>query len=89
MDSTTLLGLAGIGGTLLGTVVGAGGTLGSARVTSRRQADVEEQKARRLAYSACATALLARRDTAVALLETFPQDSFNPAAVQALLQNSR
>ena len=87
MDSTTLLGLVGIGGTLLGTAVGAGGTLGSARVTSRGQANVEEQKARRQAYSMCATALLARRDAAVALLETFREDSFDPPAAQALLQH--
>ncbi|MFI6663063.1 hypothetical protein ACIBL8_47175 [Streptomyces sp. NPDC050523] len=53
MDSTTLLGLAGIGGTLLGAVAGAAGTLGSARITSRAQTDTEEQKARRQAYSAC------------------------------------
>jgi hypothetical protein len=39
MDSATLLGLAGIGGALLG----------AARVTSRGQAGVEEQKARRQA----------------------------------------
>jgi hypothetical protein len=87
MDSTTLLGLAGISGTILGTAVGAGGTLGSARITSRGQANVEEHKARRQVYSACATALLARRDAAVALLETFAEDSFDPAAVQVLLQN--
>jgi len=87
MDSTTLLGLVGIGGTLLGAAVGAGGTLGAARVTSRGQTDVEEQKARRQTYSVCATALLARRDAAVALLETFPEDSFDPAAAQAMLQN--
>jgi hypothetical protein len=87
MDSTTLLALAGIGGTLLGTAVGAGGTLGAARVTSRGQADLEEQKARRQAYSACATALLARRDAAVALLETFPEDVFDQAAAQAQSQN--
>ncbi len=48
---------------------------------------MEEQKARRQTYSACATALLARRDAAVAFLETFPEDSFDPAAAQALLQN--
>ena len=87
MDSTTLLGLAGIGGTLLGTAVGAGGTLGAARVTSRGQVDLEEQKARRQAYSACSTALLARRDAAVALLETFPEDVFDQAAAQVQLQN--
>ncbi len=80
MDSTTLLALAGIGGTLLGTAVGAGGALGAARVTSRGQADLEEQKARRQAYSACATALLARRDAAVALLEAFLEDVFDQAA---------
>jgi hypothetical protein len=87
MDSTTLLGLAGIVGTLLGTAVGAGGTFGAARVTSRGQADVEEQKARRQAYGACATVLLARRDAAAALLEAFREDSFDPAAGQTLLQN--
>ncbi len=83
MDSTTLLSLAGIGGTLLGTLLGAGGTLGAARVTNRGQASVEEQKARRQVYSACATALLARRDAADALLETFLADSFDSAAAQA------
>jgi hypothetical protein len=87
MDSATLLGLAGIGGTLLGTVFGVGGTLGSARVTSRGQAGLEEQKARRQTYSACATALLARRDATVALLESFREDSFNSASAQVLLQN--
>lgn len=87
MDSTTSLALAGIGGTLFGTAVGAGGTLGAARVTSRGQADLEEQKARLQAYSACATALLARRDAAVALLETFPEDVFDQAAAQVQSQN--
>ncbi|HEY3958641.1 MAG TPA: hypothetical protein VGM53_35205 [Streptosporangiaceae bacterium] len=36
MDSTTLLGLGGIVGTLLGTALGAGGTFGAARVTIRK-----------------------------------------------------
>ncbi|MGW6803685.1 hypothetical protein, partial [Streptomyces sp. NPDC055039] len=86
VDSTTLLGLAGIGGTLLGAVAGAAGTLGSARITSRAQANTEEQKARRQAYSACATALLARRDAAAALLDAFKGDDFDQAAAQARLQ---
>ncbi|MFJ4894980.1 hypothetical protein ACIP5U_34055 [Streptomyces sp. NPDC088788] len=77
MDSTTLLGLVGIGGTLLGTVVGAMGTLGAARITSRTQATTEEQKARRQAYSACATACLARRDAAFALVDLFHGDAFD------------
>lgn len=84
MDSTTLLALAGISGTLLGAAVGAGGTLGAARVSSRGQADMEEQKARLQVYSACATALLARRETADALLDAFREDSFDLAAAQAL-----
>jgi hypothetical protein len=87
MDSTTLLGLAGIVGTLLGTTVGAGGTFGAARVTSRGQADVEEQKARRQVYGTCATVLLVRRDAAAALLDAFREDSFDSTAAQALLQN--
>lgn len=86
MDSTTLLGLAGIGGTLLGAVAGAGGAVGSARVTSRGQADVEEQKARRQVYSMCATALLARRDAAVAFLDAF-DGGFDPSAANSALQN--
>lgn len=86
VNSTTLLGLAGIGGTLLGAVVGAAGTLGSARITSRSQAATAEQTARRQAYSACATALLARRDAAATLLDLFRGDDFDPGAVQARLQ---
>ncbi|MEV0906304.1 hypothetical protein [Streptomyces hokutonensis] len=86
MDSTTLLGLAGIGGTLLGAVVGAAGTLGSARITSRAQATMDEQNARRQAYGACATALLARRDATAALLDLFKNDDFDQAAMQARLQ---
>ena len=65
----------------------SGGALGAARVTSRGQADLEEQKARRQAYSVCATALLARRDAVVALLETFPEDVFDQAAAQVQSQN--
>ncbi|MFI8932384.1 hypothetical protein ACIG3E_32570 [Streptomyces sp. NPDC053474] len=83
MDATTLLGLSGIGGTLLGTLAGAGGVLGAARITSRGQAEAEELKARRQVYSACATALLARQDAVFLLLETFTADSFDLAVVQA------
>lgn len=86
MDSTTLLGLAGIGGTLLGTAIGAFGTLGAAKVTSRGQTDVEEQRARRQAYSACSTALTARRDAAFALLDAFPEDGSDLAALHGLLR---
>lgn len=87
MDSTTLLGLVGIGGTLLGTAAGAGGVLGAARVTSRGQAEVEEQRARRQAYGACSTALLARRDAAIALLNAFRDDDFDLAVAQARIQD--
>ncbi|WP_329433218.1 hypothetical protein OG564_10810 [Streptomyces sp. NBC_01280] len=86
MNSTTLLALAGIGGTLFGAVVGAAGTLGSARITSRAQTGAEEQRARRQAYSACATAFLARRDAVAALLDVFRSDDFDAAAVRARLQ---
>ncbi|MHA4820144.1 hypothetical protein ACXZ65_38000 [Streptomyces aculeolatus] len=86
MDSTTLLGLVGIGGTLFGAVVGAAGALGSARITSKAQVRTEEQKARRQAYSACATALLARRDAMTALLDVFKSDEFDEAAVQSRLR---
>ena len=88
MDSTTLLGLVGVAGTLLGTAIGAGGVLGAARVTSRGQAEVEEQRARRQAYAACSTALLARRDAAIALLESFAyDDDFYLAVARARIQD--
>ena len=87
VNSTTWLALAGIGGTLLGTAVGAFATLGSARITSRAQIDVEERKARRQAYSACATALLVRRDAVDALLEVWRSDDFDQAVVQARTQD--
>src|ERR1700722_8112132 len=87
VDSTTLLGLVGIAGTLLGTAIGARGATSAARVTSRGQAEVEEQRARRQAYAACSTALLARRDAAVALLNAFRDDDFDLAAAQARIQD--
>jgi hypothetical protein len=88
VDSTTLLTLVGIVGTVLGTTVGAGCVIGAARVTSRGQAEVEEQRARRQAYGACATVLLARRDAANALLVAFSHDDdFDPAAAQARTQD--
>lgn len=86
MDSATLLGLAGIGGTLVGTFVGALGTLGSARISSRGQVHLEERKARRQVYSACSTALVVRRDTARALAQSFREDDFDIEAARTLLQ---
>ena len=62
MDSATLLGVVGIGSTLLGAVARAPGALGAVAVTTRAQSAVEEQRARPQAYSACSTALRARRD---------------------------
>ncbi|WP_413755094.1 hypothetical protein [Streptomyces sp. MMBL 11-3] len=87
VNSTTWLGLAGIGGTLLGTGVGAFGALGAARITSRAQTGVEEQKARRQAYNACAAALLVRRNAVDALLEVFRGDDFDQAVVQARIED--
>jgi hypothetical protein len=86
MDATTWLGLAGIAGTLLGAALGADGTLGAAWVSDRGQVSVKEQKARRQAYGACATVLLARRNAADTLLETFLQDSLDPAETRVLLE---
>jgi len=86
VDSTTLLGLVGIAGMLLGTAVGAGGVLGAARVTSRGHAEVEEQRARRQAYGECSTSLLARRDSAVALLDALFGDDLDQPVAQARMQ---
>lgn len=87
VDSTTLLGLGGIAGTLLGTIVGSGGVIGAARVARRGQAEVEEQRARRQVYSSCSTVLLARRDAANALLQAFFEDDFDTAAAQARMND--
>jgi hypothetical protein len=82
VDSTTLLGLAGIAGTLLGTAIGARGATSAARVTSRGQAEVEEQRARRQVYAACSTTLLDRRDAASALLNAFFGDDLSQLAAR-------
>lgn len=67
----------------MSTVAGACGVIGVAQVTRRRQTDVEEQRARRQVYGACATVLLARRrDAASALLEAFFEDDFNLTVAQ-------
>jgi len=58
------------------------------RITSQAQADTEEQRARRQAYSACATALLARQGAVDALLEVFRDDDFDPVTVQIRLQDA-
>jgi len=86
MDSTTLLGLAGIGGTLVGAFLGAWGAVGAARVTSRGQADLEEQKTRREAYYTCATSLLAYQDAAAAIQESIGEAAFDLAKAQAALK---
>ena len=75
-----VLGLAGITGT-------AWTALGSARLTTRSQAKLEEQKVRRQAYSTCAIALLNRRDTARALMASIVRDDFDSLAATAQLQD--
>lgn len=87
VDATTLLGLVGIAGTLLGAIAGAGGAIGAARVTRQGQAEVEERRARRQAYGACSTALLARRDAAIALLDAFFEDELKQAVAQVGMQD--
>ncbi|WP_371517620.1 hypothetical protein [Kitasatospora sp. NBC_01300] len=87
MDSATLLALVGIAGTLLGTTLGVVGTLGAARITSRGQVGIEERKARRQVYAACSTAINARRDTAIALLDSFMDERFDPVEARARLQD--
>ena len=87
MDSTTLLGIVGIGGTLLGTFAGAYGAVTAARVSSRGQANVEDQRSRRQAYSACSTALITRRDAATALMDSLREEGFGPETAQILLKD--
>ncbi|WP_228183959.1 hypothetical protein [Streptomyces anulatus] len=58
MDSTTLVGLAGIAGTLIGGGLGVAGTLLAARLTTRAADDLATRTARRQIYAACSAALL-------------------------------
>ncbi|WP_046780826.1 hypothetical protein [Streptomyces yangpuensis] len=77
MDSETLLGLAGIGGTLLGSVVGATGALRVARINTRSQADLASRAAQRQVYAAfCATVMAHTARTAALqeLLDAQPPD---------------
>jgi hypothetical protein len=88
VNSTTLLALAGIGGTLLATVIGTAGSLGQTSMARRADAAAEDQKARRTAYAACATVLMARRDSVSALRELFLAEDPDLAAANLLAAES-
>lgn len=81
MDSATLLGVVGIGGTVVGALTGTYGALGAARISGKGQARLDEQKARRQAYAACSAALIARRDAARVLMESLREDAFEESRV--------
>ncbi|MFJ6384649.1 hypothetical protein ACIQI7_32165 [Kitasatospora sp. NPDC092039] len=67
MDSTTLIGLVGIGATALGTIVGArtgaAGATRSAQITSQGQVQLANQAARRQLYTDAVTTLMACQAT--------------------------
>ncbi|CAG6398317.1 hypothetical protein NMG29_39575 [Streptomyces cocklensis] len=85
MDSSTLLGLAGIGGTVVAAGIGMSGGLLQASITRRGTAAAEDHKARRQVYGACATVLLARRDAVAELRELFRADVLDQSAAEQLL----
>ena len=85
MKSETLLALAGIGATTFTAALGLIGTTRQAKITSRSAAAADDQKARRQAYGACATALMARRNAVTALGQLFLEDDLDHAAAGRLL----
>lgn len=85
VNSETLLGLAGIGGTLMAAALGSASSLRQASIARQAAADGEDQKARRQVYGACATVLLARRDAVTALRKLFLAAAFDQAAATPLL----
>ncbi|MEU0289286.1 hypothetical protein [Streptomyces sp. NPDC006147] len=69
MDSVTQVALIGVAGTVLGALGGVVGAVRAAAISTRGQSTLEDSKSRRAAYSACATALILRRDTISTLME--------------------
>ncbi|MDQ1022435.1 microcompartment protein CcmL/EutN [Streptomyces umbrinus] len=70
MDPVTLVALIGVAGTVIAAVAGVVGAVRTAGINARAQASVEDLKSRRVAYSACAAALLVQRDAARRLMST-------------------
>lgn len=87
MDSATLLGIVGVAGTLVGAAIGAGSALGTALISNRGQASTEDQKSRRQAYGACATALLTRKDAAAALMDSLFEGDYDLGEARTQLQD--
>lgn len=85
MKTETLLALAGIGATTFTAALALIGAVRQATISSRSAAVAEDQKSRRQAYGACATALTARRNAVTALHQLFLEDELDQAAASRLL----
>ncbi|MEV7401011.1 hypothetical protein AB0N93_11515 [Streptomyces sp. NPDC091267] len=86
MDPTTQLALMGVAGTVLGTLVGAGGAVRAAGISTRGQSTLEDHKSRRAAYNACTTALLVRRDAISALMDGMRSGDLDVESAKVKLQ---
>ncbi|MFJ6605102.1 hypothetical protein [Streptomyces lydicus] len=89
MDPVTQVALVGVAGTVLGALVGAGGAVRAAGVSTRGQSTLEDHKSRRTAYSACTTALLVRRDTVTALMDGMRSGELDLESAKAKLQQAQ
>ncbi|WP_405776204.1 hypothetical protein [Streptomyces sp. NBC_01538] len=69
MDSVTTVALIGVAGTVAASLAGVGGAVRAAGVDGRSRSALEESKARRAAYGACAAALLVQRDAVLRLMD--------------------
>lgn len=69
MDPVTQGALIGVASAVLGSLVGAGGTVWAAGISARGQSFLEDLKSRRAVYTACAAALHVQRDAALRLMD--------------------
>ena len=89
MEATTQVALVGIAGTALGALVGAGGAVRAAGISTRGQSTLEDHKSRRAAYSACTTALLVRRDVISALMDGMLSGDLDAESAKTKLQQAK
>jgi hypothetical protein len=89
MDSVTQVALIGVAGTVLGGLTGVVGTVRTAGVNARAQSTLEDHKSRRAAYSACATAMIVRRDALSALMDGMRFRDIDLEAAKAKLEQAR
>jgi hypothetical protein len=89
VDSVTTVALIGVAGTVLGGLSGVVGTVRAAGLNARSQSTLEDHKSRRAAYSACATALIVRRDALSALMDGMRSEDIDLDTARVKLEQAQ